>query len=111
MLQINIHPNKNDRTFKYEYYSDNVENAQYVKYIYPKKVKNNLWFEIETKFDIFWTENPFMIGEFEWLGAVQTVHIIGAGSNTLFRDNGVKGVVIKLYQDFCLFYLITIPKT
>ena len=41
MLQINIHPNKNDRTFKYEYYSDNIENAQYVKYIYPKKVKNN----------------------------------------------------------------------
>ena len=26
--------------------------------------------------------------------------ILGAGSNTLFRDNGVKGVVIKLINDF-----------
>ena len=26
--------------------------------------------------------------------------ILGAGSNTLFRDNGVKGAVIKLIQDF-----------
>ena len=26
--------------------------------------------------------------------------ILGAGSNTLFRDNGVKGVVIKLVNDF-----------
>ena len=28
------------------------------------------------------------------------ITITGAGSNTLFRDNGVKGVVIKLGQDF-----------
>ena len=26
--------------------------------------------------------------------------ILGAGSNTLFRDNGVKGAVIKLGKDF-----------
>ena len=26
--------------------------------------------------------------------------ILGAGSNTLFRDNGVKGVVIKLGKNF-----------
>ena len=26
--------------------------------------------------------------------------IIGAGSNTLFRDNGVKGIVIKLGKNF-----------
>ena len=32
--------------------------------------------------------------------------ILGAGSNTLFRDNGVKGVVIKLYQDFSFVKLI-----
>ena len=29
-----------------------------------------------------------------------TTIIVGAGSNTLFRDNGVKGVVIKLGQSF-----------
>ncbi len=34
--------------------------------------------------------------------------ILGAGSNTLFRDNGVKGVVIKLYQNFS--YVKTIDK-
>ena len=32
--------------------------------------------------------------------------ILGAGSNTLFRDNGVKGVVIKLYQNFSYVKLI-----
>lgn len=32
--------------------------------------------------------------------------ILGAGSNTLFRDNGVKGVVIKLGQNFSYTNLI-----
>ena len=32
--------------------------------------------------------------------------IIGAGSNTLFRDNGVKGVVIKLGNNFSFIKLI-----
>ena len=32
--------------------------------------------------------------------------ILGAGSNTLFRDNGVKGVVIKLGSDFSYTKLI-----
>ena len=32
--------------------------------------------------------------------------ILGAGSNTLFRDNGVKGVVIKLGKDFSYTKLI-----
>ena len=37
--------------------------------------------------------------------AIETT-ILGAGSNTLFRDNGVKGVVIKLYQNFSYVKLI-----
>ena len=32
--------------------------------------------------------------------------IIGAGSNTLFRDNGVKGVVIKLSKNFSFMRII-----
>ena len=32
--------------------------------------------------------------------------ILGAGSNTLFRDNGVKGAVIKLGQEFSYTKLI-----
>ena len=32
--------------------------------------------------------------------------ILGAGSNTLFRDNGVKGAVIKLGQDFSYVKLV-----
>ena len=32
--------------------------------------------------------------------------ILGAGSNTLFRDNGVKGVVIKLGSNFSYIKLI-----
>ena len=32
--------------------------------------------------------------------------ILGAGSNTLFRDNGVKGVVIKLGKDFSFIKIL-----
>ena len=41
MIQINKYPDKQDRMFKYEYFSDNSKNMQLVKYISPKKVKNN----------------------------------------------------------------------
>ena len=34
------------------------------------------------------------------------ITILGAGSNTLFRDNGVKGVVIKLGSNFSFIKLI-----
>ena len=34
------------------------------------------------------------------------ITILGAGSNTLFRDKGVKGVVIKLGQEFSFIKLI-----
>ena len=39
--QINKYPNKSDRIFKYEYYADNIEDSQLIKYIYPNKIKNN----------------------------------------------------------------------
>ena len=41
MVQINKYPEKQDRTFKYEYYSNNEGNMQLIKYFFPKKVKNN----------------------------------------------------------------------
>ena len=34
------------------------------------------------------------------------ITILGAGSNTLFRDNGVKGAVIKLRTNFSYTKLI-----
>ena len=34
------------------------------------------------------------------------ITILGAGSNTLFRDNGVKGVVIKLGKDFSFMKIL-----
>ena len=34
------------------------------------------------------------------------ITILGAGSNTLFRDNGVKGVVIKLGKDFSFIKIL-----
>ena len=35
------------------------------------------------------------------------IHILGAGSNTLIRDSGVKGVVIKLGSKFSNIKLLT----
>ena len=39
--QVNKYPDKKERTFMYEYYSDNENNMQLVRYLAPKKVKNN----------------------------------------------------------------------
>ena len=61
------------------------------------------WFNLGGPADIFFRpENKDQLIKF--LNAIKKnnykIHILGAGSNTLIRDSGVKGVVIKLGSKF-----------
>ena len=84
-----------------------------------KKFENNLsknvnlssysWFNLGGNAEYFYkAKDKNELTEF--LGDIKKenlkVTILGAGSNTLFRDNGVKGVVLKLGRDFSYTKLI-----
>ncbi len=70
-------------------------------------IKENLskysWFNLGGPADIFFRpENKDQLIDFltEIKEDNYNIHILGAGSNTLIRDSGVKGVVIKLSSKF-----------
>ena len=72
-------------------------------------LSNYSWFNLGGNAEYFYkAKNKNQLKEF--LEEAQKnnlkVTILGAGSNTLFRDNGVKGVVIKLVQDFSFTKII-----
>ena len=83
------------------------------------KFKNNLnqsvnlsnysWFNLGGKAEYFFKANNLIHLE-EFLKETKKINlkttILGAGSNTLFRDNGVKGAVIKLGKNFSYTKLI-----
>ena len=76
-----------------------------------KKVNlsNYSWFNLGGKADYFFkAKNKNQLIEFlkEAKKSNLNVTILGAGSNTLFRDNGVKGAVVKLVQDFSYIEII-----
>ncbi len=61
------------------------------------------WFNLGGPADIFFRpENKDQLREFiiEIKKEIKEIYILGAGSNTLIRDRGVKGVVIKLGSKF-----------
>jgi len=41
ITQVNTSPIKKDRLFKFEYFADNINGVQLIRYIFPQKVKNN----------------------------------------------------------------------
>ena len=69
-----------------------------------KKVKlsNYSWFNLGGNAEYFFkAKNKSHLKEFlKEAKNNLNITILGAGSNTLFRDNGVKGVVVKLSQEF-----------
>ena len=66
------------------------------------------WFNLGGSADIFFRpENKNQLIEFlKLVKKVENIHILGAGSNTLIRDSGVRGVVIKLSSKFANIKLI-----
>ena len=72
-------------------------------------LSNYSWFNLGGKAEYFFKADD-VTQLVEFLKETQKVNIktsiLGAGSNTLFRDNGVKGAVIKLGKNFSYSKLI-----
>ena len=72
-------------------------------------LSNYSWFNLGGNAEYFYkAKNKNQLKEFlaEAKNVSLKTTILGAGSNTLFRDNGVKGAVIKLGQDFSYVKLV-----
>ena len=72
-------------------------------------LSNYSWFNLGGNAEFFFkAKNKIQLIEF--LKEAKNTHlrttILGAGSNTLFRDNGVKGAVVKLTQNFSYINLL-----
>ena len=71
--------------------------------IFGERLFKYSWFNLGGPADIFFRpDNINQLKEFlhETKKINTSINILGAGSNTLIRDNGVKGVVIKLSSNF-----------
>ena len=67
------------------------------------KLSNYSWFNLGGNAEFFYkAKDKNQLIEFLQVAKNNNLKttILGAGSNILFRDNGVKGVVIKLGQNF-----------
>ena len=83
-----------DSSFKKKFENNLSENV---------KLSNYSWFNLGGNAEYFFKANDKnQLKEFLEEAKKKNLKttIIGAGSNTLFRDNGVKGAVIKLGKDF-----------
>ena len=72
-------------------------------------LSNYSWFNLGGTADYFFkAKDKDQLLEFLELSKKKNIKtsILGAGSNTLFRDNGFRGVIIKLGQDFSYTKLI-----
>ena len=70
---------------------------------FDEKLSKYNWFNLGGPADIFYRpENESQLKEFlkEMNNSTSKVFILGAGSNTLIRDSGIKGIVIKLGSKF-----------
>ncbi len=72
-------------------------------------LSNYSWFNLGGNAEYFYkAKNETQLLEFLQEAKIKNIKttILGAGSNTLFRDNGVKGAVIKLVNEFSYTKLI-----
>ena len=77
--------------------------------IFQENLSKYSWFNLGGPADIFFRpENVYQLKEFlsEIKDKKYKLNILGAGSNTLIRDPGIKGVVIKLSSNFSYTKLI-----
>ena len=78
-------------------------------FTYNVKLSNYSWFNLGGNAEYFYkAKDEKQLIEFlqEAKKKNLKITILGAGSNTLFRDNGVKGVVVKLGNEFSYTKLI-----
>ena len=70
--------------------------------IYNADLKKRNWFNIGGKAKVFFKANDLkeLVEFLKILDNREKIHIIGAGSNTLFTDEVYDGVIIKLGNNF-----------
>ena len=97
-----------DLNFHYEYRKDLLKKFSN-SFTQQVNLSNYSWFNLGGNAEFFFKpSNKDQLIEFlaEAKKNNLKITILGAGSNTLFRDNGVKGVVIKLGSNFSFIKLI-----
>ncbi len=90
--------------------TDNLKKKFGKNLIINENLSKYSWFNLGGPADIFFRpEDKDQLSRFlnEIKDDSYKIHILGAGSNTLIRDNGVKGVVIKLGSKFSNIKLLT----
>ena len=81
--------------------SKEIESKLGKKILFNEKLANYSWFNLGGPSEIFFKpDNIQDIIFFLKEVSLEKINILGAGSNTLFRDGGVKGVTIKLSSKF-----------
>ena len=77
------------------------------KFFFGEKLSNYSWFNLGGPAEIlFKPDNLEQIKDFFQTDKYQISHVLGAGSNTLIRDGGIKGVTLKLSSKFSNIKLI-----
>jgi len=80
------------------------------KILFNKKLANYSWFNLGGPSEVFFKpDNSKDIISFLRDAKPNKINILGAGSNTLIRDGGIKGITIKLSSRFSYLNLIS-PK-
>ena len=76
--------------------------------VYYSDLKKRNWLNIGGKAKVFFKANELkdLVDFLKLIANREKIHVIGAGSNTLIRDNGVRGVVVKLVGNFSYTKLI-----
>ena len=78
------------------------------KILFNEKLANYSWFNLGGPSEVFFKpDNIEDIIFFFKNNRPLNINILGAGSNTLFRDGGVKGVTVKLSSQFSYVNLIS----
>ena len=85
-----------------------IESKYGKKILFNEKLANYSWFNLGGPSEVFFKPNNiedviFFLKEVK----PKTITLLGAGSNTLIRDGGVKGITIKLSSRFSYLNLIS----
>jgi len=78
------------------------------KILFNEKLANYSWFNLGGPSEVFFKPNNIEdIISFLKYTKPNKINILGAGSNTLIRDGGIKGITIKLSSQFSYLNLIS----
>jgi len=88
--------------------SKKIESKYGKKILFDEKLANYSWFNLGGASEVFFKPSNIEDINFFFKNVkVKKITILGAGSNTLIRDGGVKGITIKLGSQFSYLNLLS----